>query len=357
MSVFNFLAALIALYLLWALLIRFGLKRLTCARSFSRRAVFEGEQAELIETVRNDGPFVIPWLRLETKISPYLRLGRQENLDVREQMYYCSLFTLMPYQQIRRFHRVEFLHRGAYDLGNAALTAGDVLGIFQFLRGQNLSTPILVYPAIMEQEELPLSVSQVLGELVRRRQLQEDPFLVRGIRSYQPGDPVRDIHWAATARTGQAQVTIHDYSARTKLLVVLNVQYLDIQLNNYIPDHHSGPIEDGIRLAASACVHALRMGLPAGFAANMPLGEERGGTVILPADGSAQEEELLAAFARLNLWCAEKFPIFLDSLAEYEGLDILVLSRYDSDSIRESMTRLERAGNRVHFHLLEGGAT
>lgn len=355
MSVLNFLIALVAIWILWSVMIRMGLKNLLCTRSFSRSAVFEGESGELVEVVRNDGPFIIPWLRVESKISPNLRLGRQENLQTGNEMYYCSVFSLMPYQQIRRRNRVTFLRRGAYDLGNAALTAGDILGFFQFMKTQSLSAPVLVYPKLMDAEDLPLPLSRVLGEMVRRRQLLQDPFLVRGIREYTPGDPVRDIHWPATARTGQVQVRIHDDSARTKLMVVLNVQFQDFQWNHYIPENEAEKIEEGIRLAASMCIHALRAGLSAGFASNMPLDQENGSTVLMPADGMPQEEELLAAMARLNIQCAEKFPTFLEGMEQHSGLDILVLSLYDSESVQESLGRLRRAGNQVTFHLLEGG--
>ncbi len=356
MSILNFLIALIVLYLGWTLTIRLGLKSLSCSRTFSRSAVFEGESGELIEIVRNDKPFIIPWLRVESYISPYLRMGKQDNLHVSNEMYYCSVFTLMPYQQIRRRNRVTFLKRGAYDLGNAALTSGDVLGLFQFLRTQELHAPVLVYPSLLASEDLPMPVSRILGELIRRRQLLQDPFLVRGIRTYQPGDPVRDIHWAATARTGETQVRIHDYSARTRLMVVLNVQPDDFQWGHYISDADSRRIEEGIRLAASVCMYALRAGLSAGFASNMPTGQSRDTTLVLPADGISQEEELLGTFARLNIRCTTKFPLFLESLSAYSDLDILVLSCYDSDSIRASIQKLQHSDNRVTFHLLEGGS-
>jgi len=34
----------------------------------------------------------------------------------------------------------------------------------------------------------------VLGELITKHRTLSDPFLVRGLRPYQPGDPVKDIH-------------------------------------------------------------------------------------------------------------------------------------------------------------------
>ena len=355
MNMLIFLVALLILYGVWCFTVKYSLKHLSCTRAFSRPAVFEGEDAELIEVVRNDNPFIIPWLRVESRISPHLRLGRQDNLHVSGDMYYCSLFTLMPYQQVRRRHHVKFLHRGAYDLGNASLSAGDMMGVSTFHRDQALSVPVLVYPQLLSEEDLPVPMSRTLGEAVRRQQLLQDPFLVRGIRPYQPGDPVRDIHWPATARTGELQVRIHDYSARTRLLVVLNMQSEELQWRDRLSDADQAAVEYGISLAASLCIHTLRSGLSAGFATNMAQSGSAESTLLLPMDGTAREEELLSAFARLNIVRTQHFPTLLDSLACYTGMDFLILSRYDSESIQSSIAQLRRNCNQVSFHLYQGG--
>lgn len=355
MIIVTFLGALILLYAAWCLIIRSGIKKLSCTRVFSRNAVFAGEEAELVETVRNDSPAIIPWLLIESRISPHMRLGRQENLHVGSNVNFCSQFILMPYQQILRRHRVRFLHRGSYNLGNASFTAGDILGLYQRQRPQAFDVPVLVYPALLPREALPAPLSQYLQDISRTPQLFQDPFLVRGIRAYQPGDPVRDIHWAATARTGETQVRLHDYSARTKLLVVLNCQLHDAQWHDHLSDEDAELLEPGISLAATACVQALREGLSVGFAANMPLGQETSGTVLLPSDQNGWEEVLLTAFARLTVRRTQHFPAFLKSLPLWEDTDLLVLSLYDSDGIRDALETLRQRGHRIRFHLMEGG--
>ena len=92
-----------------------------------------------------------------------------------------------------------------------------------------------------------------------------------------------------------------------------------------------------------------------GFAANMPQAQHGKSTVIAPAEGTAWEEALLDCFAHLQLHCSEKFVPLLDSLCNYTDTDILVLSSYDSDSIRQSLRRLEELGNQVTFYQTKGG--
>lgn len=127
-------------------------------------------------------------------------------------------------------------------------------------------------------------------------------------------------------------------------------------MNNYIPESHWPWVEQAIRVAASVCVDALRSGMSAGFGSNMPLGKSDETTLILPADGAAQEEELLAAFARLSIRRTKRFPELLEEIRKYQDLDILVISRYGSDTINQSLDMLRRNGNQVTFYEMEGGA-
>ena len=353
MSVMIILVTLLAVYcLLGWILTRFGLKGLLCTRSFSKTAVFQGDEGELVEVVRNDRPMLIPWLRMESNISPHLQLGRQENVNVKEHRHYSSLFTLMPYQQVRRRHHVRFLHRGVYDLGNATLTVGDVLGLFQSSREQKMSVPVLVFPRLLEEREMPQPLSLLAGEALSRRQLLDDPFLVRGIRDYRFGDPVRNIHWPATARMGETQVKQFEHTTHMKLMVILNMQRTDDQWGANLMDYEEDEIEYGISVAATLCVWALRNGLPAGFAANMPIGEEKTSAVFMPECGPAREEELLTAFARLSILRTLSFPYFLKTLTGITDMDIVVLSCYESEDILKGLDDLRSRGNRVLLHVL-----
>ena len=70
------------------------------------------------------------------------------------------------------------------------------------------------------------------------------------IRLYQPGDPVRAIHWPTTAKTGRVHIALHDPSSGTRLLVLLNGQKTEKQWSELM-DYEQAAIEYGISLAAS----------------------------------------------------------------------------------------------------------
>ena len=333
------------------ILVRFGMKGLSYQRRFSRPAAFEGEDAELIEVIRNDRPLFVPWLRAESRISPYLRFGRQDNLSVRGDRYHRSIFTLRPFQQITRRHKVHLAHRGAFDAGNVSLTVGDLLGIGG--EGKELYTParILVYPRLLREEDLPLPVSRLQGDLIVRRHLVSDPFLVNGIRDYQSGDAVKDIHWPATARMGSLQVKTHDYTADPRVMVLINSQKTEDQWGDLM-DYEMARIEYAISLAAGLCLRALNQGCEAGFAANIPLDEEETFAYFTPSREAGRDTALLRALACLRIRRVCSFPTFLEQLPPLSGVDYVILSCYDSPTLRRHMEAMGRLGNSVTLHIV-----
>ncbi len=354
MSIIIFLLVFGLLYILVDIGVRRGLRGLTCQRSFSCKEAFEGETGELVEVVRNDSPFIIPWTRMESYIGTGLQLGKNRQTENHE-THHCSCFTLMPFQQIRRRHYVKFARRGVYDLGNTAISAGNLLGTGRIYKDLQLSTRVTVYPQILNEEDLPYPMTQILGELITKNRLQQDPFMIRSIRPYQPGDLIRDIHWQATARTEELQVSVHDNTVYPRMLVVMNAQHSDTQWDNYIREDILPMVEQNIRLAASMCVYGIRGGLEVGFAANMPQMQGGESTVVLPGGGMDRQDSLLHSFAQLQGHCSEKFISLLHTLQTCRDLDIVVLSRYTSDGIQEAMRELEHCGNRVSFCLTGGG--
>ena len=331
-------------------LAHFGMKRLEITRKFSRPAVFEGERGEMIETVSKYSPLPVPWLRVESRIPGGLQLGKMENLDLNGGMYYQSIFTVLPRQRIVRRHFVRFAHRGVYNVGNAALTCGGVSGLNSHSRDQDLNASVVVWPRLLDEDALPQPVARTIGEWLLRRHLSEDPFTTCGIRAYRDGDPVRDIHWPATARTGEAQVRVHENTAAVRLLVILNAQLTEGQWAQLM-DYQQGPVEYGISVAATLCVKALRGGMAAGFAANLKDGERDDfGVYSPPAAGAAREEEILSMMAKMRIVQTLGFETFLSRMEIPRGTDVLILTGYETDDMRAHFRRLRMSGCTVTVH-------
>ena len=338
----------------------FGLKAIGYDRRFSRASVTEGERVELVEVIRNRKILPVPWIRVESRISQFLRFGHggvSEEREISADQYHKSVFYLGPFSQITRRHDVTCLKRGHYEVGSVAMTAGDLMGVWVRTRQMNLNCALDVYPRLLSEDELNTPSTRWQGELAVKRWIMPDPFLVSGIRDYRPGDPLRDVHWRASARTGRLQVKTRDYTADPRMLVVLNVQASEEQWGDLM-DYEQEGIEQGIRIAATLCQRALNAGVEAGFASNACLIGEKGEgrTILMPARRSADQMELLlTAMARMEIHREVTFPTFLESLCALQGEDILILSTYDSEQIQIRVDMLRAAGNSVTMMMLERG--
>ena len=210
---------------------------------------------------------------------------------------------------------------------------------------------IFVHPALLGEDALPLPADRAQGDVSVMRWIQPDPFLVNGIRDYRAGDPLRDIHWAATARTGQMQVKTHDYTADPRLMVLINAQRTEDQWGDLM-EYEQDKIEYAISLAATLCLRALGQGCEAGFAANIPLDEEETCAFSAPSRGAGREEALMRDFARLRIRRVCSFPTFLDQLPPQSATDYVIISCYDSEVIRRHMEAMRMMGNSAVLYVL-----
>lgn len=160
-------------------------------RSIPDRALF-GDEVEVEITVR--GERAIPWLSVTDAI-PF-ELGSS-----------TRWVTTLAAGETRR-HRASFVatRRGLHRIGPAVATAGDGFGIRTTQTTIAESVSVLVYPRIVPLRSLEVAAGAPLPSIPTRVPLYEDPTRVVGIRDYEAGDPLRRIHWTATAATGSLQV-------------------------------------------------------------------------------------------------------------------------------------------------------
>ncbi|GHU76772.1 hypothetical protein AGMMS49992_23030 [Clostridia bacterium] len=337
-----------------------GKRGLTYRRAFSKTHAFEGETVELVEVIRNAKLLPVPWLRVESRMSPFLifenskilSTNKDDEREIEGDQYHRSSFYVGIFAQITRRHRVKLARRGYYPVGSVAMTGGDLFGLSQWTATLDTGAAVTVYPALLDGSEWGIPSSRWQGDLTVKRWIVQDPFLVSGIRPYQAGDAQRDVHWAATARMGTLQVKTHDFTSDPRLLVILNVQTKEHQWTDLM-DYEQSRIEHGISLAASLTLRMLEAGLEAGFACNAPTFGETAPLVIQPRRSQQQAEAVLDALARLVVKRARNFPTFIDDLGRITGMDILILSCYDSDLIQERIAGLRAMGNSVALDILE----
>jgi len=200
----------------------------TYRRMLSQRRAFFDEEIDLVLEVTNRKPLPLPWLEIEDEVPeglvyPGARLASSYKPRRRTLVHLCSPRW---YERIRRRYRIRCAQRGLHEFGPATLRAGDLFGMSIQRREEPAVDSLIVYPRIVPLERLGLPVHGPFGDLITPHTLWEDPAYVAGVRGYQAGDPLRRIHWKASARLGSLQVKLLEPTTHARVALFLDMQTL-----------------------------------------------------------------------------------------------------------------------------------
>ncbi|WP_419194418.1 DUF58 domain-containing protein [Novipirellula herctigrandis] len=153
--------------------------------------------------------------------------------------------------------------RGYYQIGPTVLETGDLMGLYRRYRVGTTPQYVTVLPSIVPLSTYEIGSRRPIGEIRMRENVMDDPTRLRGIRRWQPGDPMRSVHWAATARTGTLHSKIYEPSSIAGATLVLD---LHADTN---PIKHE-PVRTDLAITTAASIaHALHdAGEPFGLATN-----------------------------------------------------------------------------------------
>lgn len=144
--------------------------------------------------------------------------------------------------------------RGWYDIGPFRITLADSLGVCETSRSVGETTGILVLPrvsALTAGDLIPPAGEGRQYDRTRPTAPRADELIAR---DYRPGDPLRRVHWRATARRGQLMVRQEEPQADPEALVLLDVAAGQVRADALVD------------LAASITVHLSNEGFRVTFA-------------------------------------------------------------------------------------------
>lgn len=155
--------------------------------------------------------------------------------------------------------------RGRWPATPVTVELSDPLGLgVQQVQGH---TPdeVVVLPTIVPVRRLELPSVAPVPEVADERALLADPMAIVGVRPYQPGDPLRSIHWPATAAAGTLVRREVERAWARDLVVVL-----DLDEERY-GRGQGARLERAVTAAASVLADSiLRQRQPAGLAVSVP---------------------------------------------------------------------------------------
>jgi len=286
---------------------------------------------------------------VESRIDSGLQFGRQEDLNILQDEFHISIFSMLPYTRIIRTHDVKCVKRGFYHLKSAALTARSITGSISAGKDETTDAKLYVFPRTLAMLEMNFPSHSWQGDSVVRRWILEDPFIHAGIREYTLSDPMKNINWKASARFGTLQVNQYDPTAQHRLMILLNV---DTKLNQWTVTDEPERIEYGISVAATLFEYAFKNVIEAGFGSNGFLKDmEKQPIRIEPAIGKHHQIKIMENLARLVILRSVSFNTLLDRELDKSpnNIDYLLITAVIDNDTEEKIRRLRGKGNSVEI--------
>ncbi len=332
---------------LWS---RYGLRSVSYERRLAHDRAVWGDQVDLDVTVWNAKPLPLPWLHADDFVPEELTI--RERTLVRSDRPGLALldntWSLAWYERVVRHLHVVADRRGVFRFGAVRLRVADLFARETAEEERTLPDALVVRPrTVAVQERLEERAS--LGERRARRSLFHDPALFAGVRPYQPGDPLRHVHWKATARTGSIVVKRYDPSRQRTLLLALDGQTIDGP--HWLMTYDESLLEGLCVAAASLARRALAGGAECGLAVAAYAGTPRPVAWVAPAGGSDQLGRITDTLARISPGASQPYERMLASLPQRISPDatIVAISGREPAPFLPVLGRLARSGYGVQL--------
>ncbi|MDQ4034544.1 MAG: DUF58 domain-containing protein [Chloroflexota bacterium] len=336
---------------LWS---RYGLESIGYERRLATRRAVWGDRVLLDVEVWNRKLLPVPLLTADDHVTDTLRItGRALVASERPgQGVLQNSWSLLWYERVIRHLVIDARRRGAFTFGPLRLTVSDL-----FERGTNsedreLPDELLVRPRTVPVRA-PHAARAPLGTTRTRNSLFTDPSRFAGVRRYEPGDPIRRIHWRATARVGEPVSRRHEPVNERQVLIAVDLQ--TVPGPYWLMLFDDDQVEALCVAAASLARRMLRTDTACGLLVGAQLAGGRRWTYLPPTAAASQLGRIEDVLARVQPILSLPFERLLGVIPRRlaPGGTILSLGARDPEPYADRLRRLSRTGYAV-THLAFG---
>jgi len=336
---------------LWS---RYGLESIAYERRIGTGRAVWGDQVALDIEVWNRKLLPVPLLTADDHVTDTLRVtGRSLVASERPgQGALQNSWSLLWYERVVRHLVIDARRRGTFSFGPIRLTVSDL-----FERGTNseereLPDELLVRPRTVPVRA-PHAAQAPLGTARARSSLFTDPSRFAGVRPYQPGDPVRRIHWRASARLGEPVSRRYEPVHERQVLLAVDLQ--TVPGPHWLMLFDDDQVEALCVAAASLARRMLRTDTACGLLVGAQLAGGRRWAYLPPSAAASQLGRIEDVLARVQPILSLPFERLLSVVPRRlaPGGTVLSLGARDPEQYADRLRRLSRGGYAV-THLAFG---
>jgi uncharacterized protein (DUF58 family) len=216
-----------------------GLRGISCELAFDRRRASEGATVRVLVTIVNRWPFPVWGLAVERGF--FLKAADDANDQPA-----ASLARIPVWSRATFSWDFEPNRRGRYPIDNPQIASGFPFGIWHGRRPIKVLDELLVWPRMADLTSVPPvrgRAAAVAGTASRHIGHEGD---MSGVRPFRPGDWLRHVHWAQTAKHDRLIVRERQATGRRSVELVIDVD------RESHPQHvETDSLEEVIRVGAS----------------------------------------------------------------------------------------------------------
>jgi uncharacterized protein (DUF58 family) len=180
-----------------------------------------GQSFEVVIDVSNASRLPVAWLLIEDLLPASAYRTPPVALEIEGARIEVMLLRGGETRSLR--YTVHCRRRGYFQIGPTVLETGDLMGLSRRYRLGAAPQYILVLPRVVTLSGYDIASARPIGEIQIRDALIQDPTRVTGIRQWQIGDPMRSVHWPATARTGTLHTKIYEPTTIAGATIILDM--------------------------------------------------------------------------------------------------------------------------------------
>lgn len=321
---------------------KYSFKKLYIRRAFEQEGVFPGETVSYNVTVVNKKLLPLTWLCIDENLPYSMEFENEQTIEPCSETSFVHklIFTILPYQRIKRGYKIKCLKRGYYNIKDITIYSTNLLGSKIYEDKRFLLNCVAVYPQIREIGDEFIPANTLMGDFSIDRWIIDDPMMITGIRNYQNRDSFKSINWKQTAKNQKILVNKYDYTADKKIMLILNLDKAEYMLEESDIPY----IEEAISIGASLSLKLIQSGIPTGIATNSVCIGESSNSVLEPDTGKQHISNMLKVFSQITYMKKYKSrELFKELVKNFSwGTEIIILSVTPTE---ELMNDLELMGN------------
>lgn len=288
-----FILIFIIIIELSALMARIGLRKLHSNRRLSSSRIFPEDQAQVNITIENAKclPALLSWVQeMPSSLRTVSNAGKTE-----DESTICGKVSIEKYGREDICIKFTALKRGCYKIPDLRLQSRDLFGLFVRDSYNNDPLTLIVYPKLLDLNEINLSPADFSGLKRNDRPFLFDPIMFVGVREYTPGIPARLIDWKASAHQDILLSKIVESSSNLKILIAVDTNSI---MSMADMKNTEDLFEEALSVAASIAVWADDNKIPFGFIADFMRYDQEGVAIIPVSRTYNQGMFVLEALAR-----------------------------------------------------------